>query len=420
MTLLSALVLAFLAYMNYRISGRGLVYPPVAFCAVWAADLCLLWATGNYFLPLSDKTLMIFVCGCIVFSAGSFVALMWKQEPLKDQPFSSASNRNLNVLLLLCVLAFPFFLRWTVGLVSDYNSADTLLQAVRWATVDETWGSPPGYTLFMNVATLARILALVAYYEGGPIRRVCVVSLSMVFDLLMGTRSSVITFLFALLCLEWIRRRRLPWNVLVSLGLLFIVAFSFIAVAVEKGDARADAPVADNVIAIERDFVEYAAGGLVAFDQVVREPSIVAHSWRIERPFLETLNKFGARFELSNTHADWVNIGPTLFNVYTFYFAYIDLGYAGMTMILFLLGLVTAYFYKRAIYGSRLSALIYSMLFSGLLLSIFLEAFFFAINFLVKLCAVYWLIYCFPLVWTKWFARSDASSGIARPRPVRG
>jgi len=417
--LLSTIVgLLLLLYINYRIGGRVPVYPPVAFCAVWAAALFLLWAAGNYFLPLSDQTLAIFTCGCIVFSVGSFVVLVFAHKPLRNESFPCSSSRILNLLLVFCVLALPFYVRWIVGLGSD-SSAVTLLQAVRDATVD-LWGTPPGYTLFMNLATLARILALFAYFEGGPIRKAFAVSLSVVFDLLMGTRSPVITLLLSLVFLEWLRRRRLPWKVLLSLVLLFIVAFSFIAIEVGKGDARPNAPLTENVTAIGRGFIEYAAGGLVAFDQVVRRPNIIPHNTQIDRFFVETLNKLGAHFKLQDDYDTWINIGPSLFNVYTLYLSYIDFGYVGMMAMLFLLGIVITRFYQGAISGSRIAAFIYSTLFAGLFLSIFSEAFFMAINFLVKLCVVYWLIYRFPAVWAKWFAGSEPRPEVLAPEVLRG
>jgi oligosaccharide repeat unit polymerase len=418
MLLLTSIALFFLIYINYRIGGRSAFYPAVVFCAVWAADILLLWFAGSYFLPLSATTLAIFTSGCLAFSGGSLVALMSEQKPAKQVPLSGGSNRNLNLFLILLLFAFPFYLRWIIGLASE-STAATLLQAVRYATVD-FWGNPPGYTLFMNLATLARIIALFSYFEGGPLRRAFAISLSVVFDLLMGARGSVVTFLCALVCLEWIKTRHLPWKVLVSFSLIFIFAFSLIAIEVGKGDARPDAPVAENAVAIGRGFVEYAAGGLVAFDHVVRNPNVVPHSVRIDRFLIETLNKLGAHFKLPDDYDMWIDIGPGLANVYTFYFAYIDFGYIGMMAIVFLLGLVITLFYKKAIRGSRISALIYSMLFAGIILSTFGENFFLATNFLSKLLVVYWLIYRLPAFWAKLFPRANPKPPILVPRTLGG
>jgi hypothetical protein len=88
--------------------------------------------------------------------------------------------------------------------------------------------------------------------------------------------------------------------------------------------------------------------------------------------------------------------------------------------MLFLLGLVTTRFYQGALSGSKISAFVYSTLFAGLFISIFGEAFFMAINFLVKLCAVYWLIYCLPAFWAKWFAKSKPGPDMLAPEVLPG
>ena len=75
----------------------------------------------------------------------------------------------------------------------------------------------------------------------------------------------------------------------------------------------------------------------------MRQPNIVPHNWHIDRFFLETSNKLGARFEIPSLHAEYVELGPRYSsNVYTAYFAYIDFGLPLMMAIVSLIGFVLA------------------------------------------------------------------------------
>ncbi len=51
MLLLTILTLSLLAFGNYLIGAKSILYPPFVFSAVWAADLALIWAVGDFFYP---------------------------------------------------------------------------------------------------------------------------------------------------------------------------------------------------------------------------------------------------------------------------------------------------------------------------------------------------------------------------------
>ena len=71
--------------------------------------------------------------------------------------------------------------------------------------------------------------------------------------------------------------------------------------------------------------------------------------------------------------AEFVDVGRERMtqNVYTVYFAYIDLGVPGMMLCMALYGFVVTIFYRKAIAGSDLSILMYSFFFGSLLLTPF-------------------------------------------------
>jgi oligosaccharide repeat unit polymerase len=301
------------------------------------------------------------------------------------------------------VVAVPFCYYWITSFSSGYGS--NLLLASRVALLEETNEGDTGSIIFKNFASLSIIVAMIAFYQSGHGKKrsfVAIVS-ALTLNLLTGGRAGIVSLIFALVCLDWIKNRRIHWKHLAVMFLIFVISFSVIAIYLGKVGARADAPLSENIVPVAQGFVLYAAGGLIGFDRVIREPNIIPHNWQINRFFLQTMNKLGARFEVPSLHAEFVSVGPNsmLFNVYTFYFAYLDWGYVGMMGILATLGFIITVFYRKAFGGTTVASLVYSTLFAGLITSIFNEGLLFNLNFLLKLSALYWLLYVGPVLWTR-------------------
>src|SRR5258708_4771270 len=120
--MLSVTILAvgLLAFANYRIGGKSAFYPPVVFCGVWGVVLALCWAAGDFFYPLSVESVSIFLCGCVAFSIGSWLAfLVPGQRPAQPAEISKTSNRIITVLVVVLIIAAPLCYRWLVGFTSD-------------------------------------------------------------------------------------------------------------------------------------------------------------------------------------------------------------------------------------------------------------------------------------------------------------
>src|SRR5258708_19677632 len=110
------LTIGLLAFANYRIGGKAAFYPPVAFCGVWCAALGLCWVAGDFFYPVSAETLAIFLCGCVAFSIGSWLAFLHPANP-PAQPvgISQTSNRFFSVAVQFLVISAPLFYLWLVA-----------------------------------------------------------------------------------------------------------------------------------------------------------------------------------------------------------------------------------------------------------------------------------------------------------------
>lgn len=404
MLLLVIFILTVLALANYRIGQKGLFYPPTVFCAVWASDLMLVWMAGDFFYSISTETLFLVLFGCLAFSIGSWITFFHSApKPRTYTVLSRSSSQFVSLLVMLIVLAVPFCYRWIVGFSSQYDG--NLFLAARRAFLDPGNEINVGSTLFSNVVVLAMTVAMIAFFERdhGKKRSFFAVIAAVVLNLLTGGRSGIVQLVLSLVCLDWLRTRRIHWKPVAAMALIFVVTFSVIAIYLQKGDVRTDASLAENIAPIGRGFVLYAASGPVALDRVVREPHIVPHNWHANRFFLETLNKFGARFDIPSLQAEYVTVGPNsaLQNIYTFYFAYFDFGYLGMIGITFALGFLTTLCYNTAISGGNIAALVYSAIFAGLVLTIFNENLLLNLNFLVKLVAMAWLVYSLPGICSK-------------------
>src|SRR5258708_16438678 len=102
------LTIGLLAFANYRIGGKAAFYPPVAFCGVWCAALGLCWVAGDFFYPVSAETLAIFLCGCVAFSIGSWLAFLHPAKPpAPPGGVSQTANRIIHRLVVALRSAAP-------------------------------------------------------------------------------------------------------------------------------------------------------------------------------------------------------------------------------------------------------------------------------------------------------------------------
>ncbi len=403
MLLLTISSLALLGVVNYLAGRKQLLYPPVVFCSVWAADLLLVKLAGDFFYPVAPETLFIFLFGALAFSAGSWLALLYptRSKPASEVPRSS--NRILSFLLVIIIIGIPFCYRAMVDFSSGYGS--NYLSAIYVAQYEEINQTDARLKMLYQFDTFAIIIAMVAFFEAKRTRKraIIAVCVGLVMSIMTGGRAGIAFLIMSLLCLDWFNVRRIRWRVLTLFAVIMVVLFGAIAMYVGKGDARPDASFVDNLAPVARGLVLYASGGMVAFDRVVREPNIIPHNWQVNHIVLQTLNKMGGHFEVPYLHAQFVTVGPSTLqqNVYTFYFAYIDWGITGMMLLVVLVGFIVAMFYRKGIAGDRVSALVYSGLFFGTMMTPYNESFFLGLNMLAKVYAAAWLFYRFPAAYAR-------------------
>jgi oligosaccharide repeat unit polymerase len=408
MLLLAILTLLILAALNYFLAKR-LFYPPLVFCLVWTLDLILVLLAGDFFYPLSDKTLVVITLGCASFSLSSAVVML---SPLRQKHIlyvPTASSKILNWMLAGAVIGLPGFYHWIAGLTA--GGGTTNFMAIRMAIVALGNGGDLESSVYENVATFSMAVAAIACLEDGRKRKILAVLVGVLMTLLSGSRYAIATLMLSAFFLDWLRQGRVRWRLIIPGVAAFIIFFGVMAIYLGHGDTSSEGSLVENAGPALTLFGSYTSGGTIAFDRVIRDPGIVPHTWQIDRAVLLVLNKFGTHFDVPVINAEYVTIGKDgmVQNVYTMYFAYYDWGITGMMLLTGIVGSYTTWLFRRALGGNRIAAVLCAYFIAECILGIFNENFFLGLNYIVKLVALSWVVYSLPIHW-KTFRRFCAEA----------
>jgi oligosaccharide repeat unit polymerase len=197
--------------------------------------------------------------------------------------------------------------------------------------------------------------------------------------------------------LHWLKEKKPNWKVITALALAFVITFAAIAILVRKGDVDKNASFVENLPAVADGFLWYALGGLVGFDTIYHHPTQIEANQNLDRYFRVIAKKFDNRIEVPPVHSEYVTIGPGgNMNVYTAYFSYYpQLGFFGTTLVLLLLGAFLVWTFLAAQSRNPQAAILFSVLFAGLVLTGYAENLLLNLNFLAKMFFVTWLMYRF-------------------------
>ena len=400
-----------LALCNYVISGRKLLYPPAVLCAVWAIDLFMVWCSEGFFYRLSDQALYFFLFGGVAFSMGA--AVVSRYQP-KHPPLiaSSASDKLVTWgVIALCALA-PIFYYRLASAAGGYG-APTFLMSARMAMLDLAENGNDAF--FDTISSASILIGLLAFNEREKSKRRAIVALALAFLLnaMTGGRAGLVFLALGCICIDWIKTRRLRWNLALPALLFFVVTFGTMAFFLHKGLSGNESAL-ESAAAAGHQVVLYSAGGPVGFGEVVKQPNIVPHNWQVNHFLLQIAKKLGADVEVPSQHSEFVTLGPggLVGNVYTMYFGYLDWGIPGMMLLLFAAGLVITLIFRNALFNPRTPVLVYTILFTQTVLSIFSENFYRGIGTTLRMFLFAWTIYNAPR-WIAWFRHFVAGAAQA-------
>lgn len=407
MLVLAIVLLFLLAIVNFFIGKRVLVYPPFVYCSVWAVALLVIWIAGDFYYPLSTKTLWVFISGACAFSLGAIIALVLPMGNLpKGTMFSKVSNRLLTTLVLVVIAAAPFAVLWIIRALSANPTANFLASAREALFVEEQGLGP---ILVQNLLILAVAVAIAAFREKemGKARSFVAILVALVLTFLTGARSSFVPLILSLLCLDWMKNHKVRWKLFSVLTVVLLILSSATAIFLGKAGADRNASLTQNITPVFEGFVLYGTAPLVAYDQAVRSPNIVPHFMGVSGLATHLLYRIDPTFRPPLVDIDWLSTfvctSPDQcgMNVFTIYFSYIDFGFMGMFGMVTLFGVVVTTVYRYASHGHSVAILMYVLMFSGVVLSVFQEYFFDYANYLLKCFVVFLFIYSLPAMVTR-------------------
>jgi oligosaccharide repeat unit polymerase len=395
MLLITAASIALLALLNYRYT-KSPFHPAVIFCTFWAFALFVLWAAGYLFYRIHSTSLITFLCGAAVFSLGSFLASLRKTSQ-PPRIFAFKTNRLITAAAWITALSLPIYIRWILSLVETRGATQTFLMAARISLID-IQGTGMVSTLFGATLLSSIVIAMVAFRErqGHGKRALVSVVAATIICVLTATKGAPLWLGVGLLFLHWLKTRRLKLQaiaiaLLVFSSVIFSVEFF---VHINAGSLKeSTAPVLENVAL-------YVSGGIIGFDQVVENHTIIAP---VANPPYDTLKRiakrfFGTHVEVAPAIPPYLFVGPHDFraNTYTMYSSWLVFGLAGSVLMMLPIGYFTTRIYQRALVGGACSSILYGLFVSGLAFSP-LEDFLTSLAMIAFFAGIPWCLFYLPV-----------------------
>lgn len=408
-----------LSLLNLRLV-RSVLYPPFIFSALWTVLLTLLLLSGDAFYPLSATSLFLQFLGILSFSAGGVLAMLnagtaGRQASDRHETSSLVSLFITGGFVILLV-ALPFYLRFLTG-VQNIAGLEDFWVAIRW----QTSSNPEGQTsfgIFSYINAFATFLSLAALYEmdkslKSRLKTVAVISVTLLFHILTVSRLGAMITIFGLVGLALIRPGKAPVKQIAVLALIFIMIFSIPAVLLGRGGS-VDYSVAENVTGITESFQVYTLGGLVAFDNFVKDDSIVEIDWMTLRFFALVGNQMGAGIKLDSMVLE-ATATPSLTNVYTTFLPYYnDYGWPGIAFFSAVAGFITTWVFRSATREDHQFGVLYGLVFAALLLTSANEPFYTSISYWIQAFVFTFIFFKLPDIMTRQ-RTADISGSMNKP-----
>jgi oligosaccharide repeat unit polymerase len=373
---------------------KYLSYPPAIWCSTWGGALLWLWLSGDVFVPIDDRTLLLIIFGAAAFCVGGLLG--WRVVDGRTPAFS-APDRTLPALppalisglvAALCLLT-PLYLYRLVSFIGQTSPLD-FLYALRVRTLEtQILG---GIGIIANVVPFAMMVAWVtmavtALTLRARILRLAALSIAVLVAVLTGGRGAPLTLIIGAMAIATIRSVRFPVReFVIGLGAALLI-FGAMGVLIRKGTAQPEADWRSNMASIVDNLRLYTIGGVVALDRLVEDPQSVSGNGGFLRNAMEIANRLGGRYEVPPLHQPFTSVGNGAdTNVYTIYGVYLqNVGSVALLAVFTLLGIVSAATHRYAIRGSFTAILFHSILVGAAAQSIFNDAYLTNLNFIGKL-----------------------------------
>jgi oligosaccharide repeat unit polymerase len=313
-------------------------------------------------------------------------------------------DRWLSVALVLFLINIPVAYRYFKQLSSTIAPRESMWRQIRIASSKSNVSAVTNQLTFEQLLlpflTITALIAVYEYVETGRrgIRTLTLFVLALLYQLINGARSEVLLLLINSVVILWIKRGKAPVRLLWSMALLFLMVFSLGQIGMNKYGAVDSASLTENIPHVAEGFGTYWLGGIIAFDQNRQNPEL-RYGWDLGKFFKRIANRFGANYSERDRNLDYTKISPSqMTNVYTAFLPYYmdHGGFAGVIVLMFLMGFLSTYVYRCALHGScwaifTLGAFVYATA-----MTVFSEEFFAQITFWVKAGSLSTLVYFTP------------------------
>ena len=156
----------------------------------------------------------------------------------------------------------------------------------------------------------------------------------------------------------------------------------------------------DNLPHVAKGFGTYWLGGIIAFDQNRQNPEL-KYGWELGKFAKRIANRFGANYSERDRNLEYTKISPSqITNVYTAFLPYYmdHGGLPGVIGLMFLVGFLSAYVYRCALYGNCWAVFTLGAFVYATVMTIFSEEYFAQIMFWIKAAALSTMVYFGPSV----------------------
>jgi len=388
--------------------GRSVLFPPASLGIVWTMTLCAIWLCGDLYFPLTTTANEIVLTGVLAFSLGGICAVA---VPLRRGRTLTAvtPRRRIQVDRWLTVAVIFFLLNIPLSYVYFKRLSETIApreSAWRQIRIASSKANISGHgalsieSLLLPFLSIAALIAVYEYADTGKRRgrAVLLVFLAGGYQLLNGARSEVLLLLVSSVVILWLKRGAAPLRLLGMMGLAFLLVFSAGQISMNKYGAASGASLVENLPRVADGFGTYWMGGIIAFDQNRQNPEL-RYGWDLGKFYKRIANRFGATYSERDRNLEYTKISPgRITNVYTAFLPfYMDHGgMRGVIWLMFLVGFLSAYVYRCAIYGNCWAVFTLGAFVYATVMTIFSEEYFAQIMFWVKAGVLSTVVYFTP------------------------
>jgi oligosaccharide repeat unit polymerase len=404
---LTIAILTIWSAIMYRY-GRSALFPPASLAIVWTLTLFAIYACGDLYFPLTVIANTIVLTGVLAFSFGGICAVT---APLsKGRSLNAVTakrhtqiDRWLTGALILFLLNIPLSYLYFRELSQTIAPRASWWRQVRIASSKLNISPQGTLSIESVILPFLSIVALIAVYEYAEtrtrlIRAVLLVLLAGGYQLLNGARSEVLLLLISSIVILWLKQGAAPLRLLGIVGLVFLLVFSAGQISMSKYGAHPAASLGDNLPRVAEGFGTYWLGGIIAFDQNRQNPEL-RYGWDLGKFAKRIANRFGTNYSENDRNLQYTKISPSqITNVYTAFLPfYMDHGgMAGVIVLMFLMGFLSVYVYRCAIYGKCWAVFTLGAFVYATVMTIFSEEYFAQIMFWIKAGSLSTLVYFTP------------------------